>query len=150
MVLDPLAEPHHDMEQQPSGDPKQRPALWLASKNGFYDVVEMLLAEPDVDVEEIGGRYNTTPLQVAATHYRLSICKILLDASASTNSRDDRGLTAYQLAYSESHLNLMHILQQSPDFDAFVHDTIGVLSPSCKENNRHLRLCSGVSECEAE
>ena len=118
-------------------DAKLRPTLWLACKNGLYDDVKKLLLEPNVDIEERGGRYNTTPLMVAAHHYRTSIVQLLIDSSADTSARDDRGMTALRLATSEQHLPIMYILLKSGNIDDKV---LGWPVAGCKVNQRHLRL----------
>jgi ankyrin repeat protein len=116
-------------------DTKPCPLLWNACKKGFYDEVYTLLFKYRVDPEERGGRYHTTPLMVAARHYRVNIVKLLLEVSADTSARDDRGMTAFHLAYSEGHLPIMALLLEDgvdPD------ERPGTANPSCKPNNRHL------------
>ena len=114
-------------------DMKPCPPLWHACKHGFYDQVYTLLFEEGVDNEERGGRYHTTPLMVAALHYRETIVKLLLTASADITATDDRGMTALQLATSEQHLPVMALLMSTggnPD------DVVGVQSASCKIGRR--------------
>ena len=118
-------------------DAKLRPVLWLACKNGFDGNVKTLLLEPNMDIEERGGRYHTTPLMVAAQHYRTNIVQLLVDSSADTSSRDDRGMTPLHLATSEQHLPIMYILLESGNIG---DDVPGWARAGCKINDRHLRL----------
>ena len=118
-------------------DAKLRPDLWHACKNGFEVDVKKLLLEPNIDIEERGGRYHTTPLMVASQHYRTRIVQLLVDASADTSARDDRGMTALHLATSEQHLPLMGILMRYGN----IGDSVpGWPEYGCKINDRHLRL----------
>ena len=116
---------------------KLQPALWLACKNGFEDEVEKLLLEANMDIEERGGRYNTTPLMVASQHYRTRIVQLLVDAGADTSARDDRGMSAYHLAKSECHLPVMHILVVYGSRD---DEIPGWASYGCKRNYRYERV----------
>ena len=98
---------------------KTCPPLWLACKNGFYDVVCRELVEEFVDINQMGGRYHTTPLMVAALHYRVAIVELLLNSKADMNVRDDRGLKASHLATAAGHLPLLSsFAMHGDDLDA--------------------------------
>ena len=121
----------------PFTDAKLRPTLWLACKNGLEVDVKNLLLDPNMDIEERGGRYNTTPLMVASQHNKTSIVQLLVDEGSDTGARDMRGMTAYHLAKSESHLPIMNILL---DFGSDADIIPAWAEMGCKRNTRHLWL----------
>ena len=116
---------------------KLRPALWLACKNGMDNDVKNLLLEPSIDIEERGGRYNTTALMVASQHNRTRIVQLLVDTGADTSVRDMRGMTAFHLAKSESHLPIMNILLDYGSDEMMIPAWAEM---GCKRNTRHLWL----------
>ena len=116
---------------------KLRPTLWLACKNGLEVDVKNLLLDPNMDIEERGGRYNTTPLMVASQNNFTNIVQLLVDAGADTSARDMRGMTAFHLAKSESHLPTMNILLDHGSDEMM---TPGWPEMGCKRNTRHLWL----------
>ena len=108
---------------------KNAPPLWLAAKNGFYDVVCKELLEDFMDINQVGGRYDTTPLIAAAIQNRPCIVELLLDSNADITLRDDRGLTASNLATACGHLSIVSILARHGDD---VTASPGVASACCK------------------
>ena len=115
---------------------KLSPPLWLASKQGFFDIVSVELNEFGVDVNQLGGRYNTTPLMQAAIFNRIVTLELLLDAAADTTLRDDRGYTAAHLASAAGNLQILSILAiNGADIDA----PVGISAPSCKHGGRFVR-----------
>ena len=119
-------------------DEKLQPPLWQACKNGFFDIASVEIEEDGVDVNQLGGRYNTTPLMVAAWLNRISTLELLLDAKADMTLRDDRGFTASQLASAAGYMQILSILAiNGDDLDA----PTGVPTLSCKRGGR---LCPTV------
>ena len=112
---------------------KLSPPLWQACKNGFFDVVVTEIQEFGVDVNQRGGRYNTTPLMQAARYNRITTLERLLDENAGMEERDDRGYTAAQLASAAGHMQILSILAiNGADLDA----PIGKLQVGCKHGGR--------------
>jgi ankyrin repeat protein len=110
-------------------DEKNCPPLWKACKNGFYDVAYAEIEDDCVDVDQRGGRYNTTALMVAAFYGRVSTVELLLGANADMSLRDDRGLTASHLATKAGQMQIVSILAVSgDDIDAMP----GIPVKSCK------------------
>ena len=112
---------------------KLSPPLWQACKHGFFDIVSVEIEEYGVDVNQLGGRYNTTPLMQAAIFNRIATLELLLDADADMALRDDRGYTAAQLASAAGNLQILSILAiNGADLDA----PAGIPAPSCKRGGR--------------
>jgi len=69
-----------------------RPAIWLASRAGFVQEVRNLLAQ-GVDINERGGRHQTSPLYEAVYTHREEVVKLLLTHGADASAKDNRQLT---------------------------------------------------------
>ena len=110
-------------------DEKLNPPLWEACQKGFFDLVLIELQEEGVDINQRGGRYNTTSLMAASFYCRISTLELLLDSHADMSLRDDRGYTASQLATAAGHLQILSILAiNGDDIDA----APGIPISSCK------------------
>ncbi|KAJ1490611.1 ankyrin repeat-containing domain protein [Baffinella frigidus] len=89
--------------------PKPCPLLWKACKLGLSEQVRELLAK-DVDVDEAGGEYRTTPLIVATERGHVQVVEMLLDAKADMSLKDTRGFAAIHLAVQSRHMGVVHLL----------------------------------------
>lgn len=103
---------------------------------GDEDGVRRMLAEgTPVDVID-SGRFNATPLQVAARSGHLEIVKLLLDAGANVNHVDLDGFSPVTDAARAGEWNVVKILaEHGGDFDH--HDATG------KNGRDYLRRCRG-------
>ena len=69
------------------------PTLWIAAKEGRVEEVRRLLDE-EVDIEERGGRYQTSPLHEAVLNNREEVVRVLLTHGADASTEDSWGKTA--------------------------------------------------------
>ena len=127
-------------------------ALGEAAKNGFYDVVKVVLEhDPDVNAQDWAGRTplyfaarrghhgvvelllsgdgvlvdtsDASPLQVAASEGHASVVKLLLDlGKADVNSRTDDGETALLCAAQEGHEEVTELLLRCTGIETDVVD----------------------------
>ena len=97
--------------------------LHYASHKGHIDIVRMLLAQPDVDMNAENLR-KETPLHLAAKEGRYQVVKELsLETSgrlrAAEEDKYDR--TALQLAVENRHKDIQKLLLERPDVQEYVN-----------------------------
>lgn len=85
------------------------PAIWnskplyFAAREGLVDVVEMILAESDEDLESRGGSRGSTPLHCAAALGHMDVVITLLQAGANAREHNAKGETGLQWAVAGGH-----------------------------------------------
>ncbi|KAH8370818.1 hypothetical protein KR093_005100 [Drosophila rubida] len=78
-------------------------ALWLAVKEGHWNVVEQLLQRGAL-VDEPLGQARKTPLMIAAEEGHLELLELLLARGAALEAEDHEGFTALSWACLRGHL----------------------------------------------
>ncbi len=86
--------------------------LRRAIRKGQLEEVERLLAD-GADVNAAKGRYESTPLMLAAVRGDVRVLRLLLDDGADVNARDSDGWTALMGATVEGHLETVILLLDS-------------------------------------
>ena len=80
-------------------DELKRNLLYIAARNGYYDICEFLLEE-GMDPNET-QKNKSTPLHGAAFYNHFSICKLLLEYGARVTLENKDGHLAIEEAYSD-------------------------------------------------
>jgi len=89
----------------------------LASIGELEAVRQKLDAGAAVDVIE-NGRFNDTPLQVAARHGHLAVARLLLERRANVNHVDNDGFSPVTAAAAGPHWDVLKLLAEwGGDFD---------------------------------
>ena len=78
--------------------------------NAYADEVKRLLSTGMVDVNCVGGKYEETPLHVAALHGPKDVVQVLLDARANPNKADNKGETPLHKAVTYRNKVVVQIL----------------------------------------
>jgi hypothetical protein len=89
---------------------KGETALFIASYNGFSDLVTRLLALPRVNVN-LQNNTGQTPLMAATDCRSERTVKLLLLANADVNIRDNSGKTAEDIARSKGFNGIISLLE---------------------------------------
>lgn len=115
----------------------QFPLYWSVDQNSQEQVEALISAGCDVDKSRPSD--GMTALMLAARKNSTSICRLLLDAGASKDLVNRRGLTAAQIAAAKSFLSLAALLQgQSVDATTQrnkLHGRSPQISPSSSLNS---------------
>ena len=91
-------------------DSRGRTPLFLAAMMGEVDIVKLLLARDDVDINaQMKPPYSLTPLYTAAEFSQLEVLRTLLQGGADVNLRSWRG-TALNRAVSNSNATSTELL----------------------------------------
>lgn len=86
-------------------------ALIIASKFGYYDIVESLIdSEADINREDKRG---LTALMEASSNAQAAVVKLLIDLGANLNIRDRNGYTALDYARQSRDMETLKILINS-------------------------------------
>ena len=85
------------------------PYLWMATKLGQPNWVRTLL-EDGADIEEKGGKDDTTPLHEAALHGHEPVTQLLLAHEADVSSKDAHGETPLGIAARQGHETVARLL----------------------------------------
>jgi ankyrin repeat protein len=72
----------------------------------------LLRPENNVDIEQRGGRFRSTPLYVACYRANLEAAKLLLEAGANPDARDEPGLTCRDMAESDGLDELVALIDE--------------------------------------
>jgi ankyrin repeat protein len=92
-------------------DVKKATPLLIAAEHGREDVVELFLVEHKVDPNQY---VHYTPLFLATQNGHYGVCKLLVDAGANVDIKDDtHGCTPLHLAASNNHLAIMRLLLEN-------------------------------------
>ena len=67
------------------------------------------------DVNVRATQHGQTALMLAVSHGRLSMAKLLVEAGADINIRDEDGSTALMCAAEHGHMELVKFILQQPD-----------------------------------
>ena len=87
--------------------------LYYAASFGLRAVVSSLIsANTDVDLDAVGGRHDSTALQVACYRGHYGVAKDLLDAGANPYSKDSWGRSSLFYALSSGDADLAELLRQ--------------------------------------
>ena len=87
-------------------DELKRNLLYIAARNGYYDICEFLLEE-GMDPNETQNT-KSTPLHGAAFYNQLSICKLLLEYGARGTLENEEGNLAIEESYSDELFKIIH------------------------------------------
>jgi len=123
-------------------------ALFLGCSMGHADIVSMLLALPQVNVNA-GDIYGTTPLMIACDHGASEIVDLLLgDPRLDASRCDQGGCTALWHAAFNGHLDVIKVLIASArdlDLDGLGwYDDIGRNVCACEVSRRRGHSASAI------
>ncbi|GAM38758.1 hypothetical protein TCE0_033f09754 [Talaromyces pinophilus] len=100
--------------------------LWMAARAGQDAVVELFLAEYNIDCDTGDERYKKSPLSIAAEHGHASVVELfLVNSVANPNSMDDQGRTPLAWAALNGHRDVMKLLLARQGIQADSKDTYG-------------------------
>ena len=99
--------------------------LHLASQNGHFEVVEVLLRNnADANIRNASCK---TPLHIAAEMGYAEIVKAMIDHEGEVNAVDRNGDTALHLAASNGHSAVVNVLlNQTTEMDAQIRSQLAV------------------------
>ena len=91
--------------------------LYIAARNNYGELLELLLAQTGVDVNIGGGdNINSTPMMIACALGRENIVRRLCQVpDIQLNMRDDRGATALTWAVSHNKPACVSVLREVAD-----------------------------------
>ena len=115
--------------------------LMIASRNGYKDVVEVLL--------EGGASYRTSSLWKAAEKGHKEIVEMLLEGGADVNHKDDDGWTALRWATKEGHKEVVQLLLEN-GADVNIKDKYGETALMNASEKRSLDLVNILLEGGAD
>lgn len=102
-------------------------ALHLAAKYGCDDVIRLLLAHKDIDINS--GSNSRTPLDYAAANgYAESVRLLLSSPGINVNAKNPFDFTALQDAAKYGHMEVIKLLLKAPGVDVNSGSAEGVLS----------------------
>jgi len=87
-------------------------------------VVSRLFSMGNVNIRST--QHGQTALMLAASHGRLDMVRLLLEAGANVNVRDEDGSTALMCAAEHGHANILKYLLSLPDTDVTAKDNDGL------------------------
>ena len=131
------------------GSPRSTP-LFLASNNGYAEVVEVLLALPQdrkLNVNQVAtARYlslsGASPLWVASMYGHVEVVRALLkDPRVDPNIQADRGDTALVIAAFRRRIDVVNTLLNCPKVDITYEDRMGdtALDKALKNGNTDIQ-----------
>ena len=123
----------------PNWSLKATAPLHIAAKNGFYDLVDLLIdKKADLNILDAKRR---TPLNIAAESGYLDIVELLLDNGADINKEDIQGYTPLNTAVAFLHEDIVDLLiDKGADLDKPTLDGTTPLITALKEENEDLAL----------
>lgn len=86
-------------------------ALYVASKNGYVDIVKLLI-DSKVDVNKTIA-CGVTPLHIAASYGNTEVIQLLLKAGANPNAKTDLNRTPLYEATLGKHPDVVEILKKA-------------------------------------
>ena len=87
-------------------------------------VVWRLFSIGDVNIR--AAQHGQTALMLAASHGRLDVVQLLVEAGTDINIRDEDGSTALMCAAEHGHASIVKYLLQNPDTDVLAKDNDGL------------------------
>lgn len=109
--------------------------ILIATEKPPIDLIK-LVVENDPSAINIASENGGTPLHLAAFWGHLEVTKILLDAGAGTETKNEKRRTALDIAARYSHKAVAELLA----------DYMGVDIPEMKANSKKLRQMDFVNE----
>jgi ankyrin repeat protein len=106
-------------------------ALIIASRNGYKEIVELLLDCKYIDINtpkgihpvNIKNNYDTTALIVASRNGNIDIVKLLLkQPGIDINLQDNYGFTALIYASRNEYIDIVKLLLKQPEIDVELKD----------------------------
>lgn len=86
--------------------------LYFAASFGIESLIRKILdTDPNLDIEAPGGRYGSSPLQVASFRNRTAAVKLLLEANANPMSQNRGGQSCLFWAVLRKHTEISNLLQ---------------------------------------
>ena len=118
--------------------------LTSAAANGYLGIVEILLSN-DINVDGMkDGRYSFnayTPLMAASESGHIEIVRLLLSKGANKHIKTTNDLTAYILAKSKKHKEIMKLLEdEQVSIEPLDMEKFQILDPACEGQTD----CSGT------
>ena len=94
-------------------------ALMVAARRGHADIVDLLLAQPGIDINAKSGRYSLTALAAAAQNGHAAVVRQLLAAGADVDAKTYNGATALIWAAAGGQAAMVRqLLAAGADLDA--------------------------------
>ena len=101
-------------------------ALYLASKLGHEDVVQVLLAKENLDINHVEKKYGETALYIGSEHGHSQVVQLLLQhVDIDVNHVAQDGWTALMIAAQNGHKEIVSLLCWREDLDTKIVDTDG-------------------------
>jgi hypothetical protein len=95
------------------GSGRQWRPLYVASSCGMTAMVkDILCSEPGVDINALGGRNYSSPLQVACYRNRIDVVRVLLNKGAITSLVDNKGHSCLFLAMLRRNVDIIELLEK--------------------------------------
>ena len=109
------------------GDNDGETPLYVASKTGYHDMVEILLNHDKTNVNKGRNSDGQTPLHVASENGHLGVVKLLVgDDNIEVNmAKNTTGTTALWMAASNGHMEVVRELLNHDDIDINRGDDFG-------------------------
>lgn len=83
-------------------------SLHTACWEGLVELVQLLLAHPNIDVNTKASSYNQTPLALACSNGKVDVVKVLLrDPRVSLNDEDSAGKTPLKHAAANKYVEVV-------------------------------------------
>ena len=112
------------------GDKDNYTALYLATQEKHFDVVELLIREGKADINILSGLLKWSPLHQASVDGNAAIVSLLVQSGQSEVERKDKdGFSALFMAVRERHLETVKILVEEGEADVNAKNGEGNWTP---------------------
>jgi len=115
--------------------------LYYAASFGITSLIKKLLAtDPGLNVNALGGRFDSPPVQVAVYRNHPAAVKLLLDANANPMIPNSQGESCWLWAYLRRHTEVQKILSEygvkrTKADDAALRDRYDKFEPSTSDDS---------------
>lgn len=117
------------------------PPMMLAASNGDVAALTALLAEPGIDVDQVGGKDGETALICAAREGHLDIVRLLVkQPRISLDICDTDGMNALMHAAAHDHKDVAACLLAAGAAINYVNPTTGMTPLICASGQGHLEI----------